>query len=425
MVLSISLLTRQRILIGILSLMISGNAHAQIVDWIIDQAAQSIVNEAEKQLGEIGNSLWNSIIESEAKASITKKANKLKDIEIDRTKELKLLEKYKDIPIYRYSEMYPLMFSKTESYLNPLNNIEISKLGNGVVMNTLQAMQDSIRNAITTTQLSELLTKQALDSLCIMENSEYLNKLLLDDINHSRAIAILLNNHPEAVRVYANLSKTEFRRKILHLYYWAVAADAHRRCLSKKRKLINPRNVKIVQSDSMFLIIYKGEEYGAILGNKIVCKNINLLNLCNVPNTQYHYNNMMYETDALGRVVRAEQQVNRDYKGKCKDKGAVKPKDCTKFRCSKLYNKFYSLGFPKYQSPDCNINTVYLKDDIFKQNKKQVKLLMKEINKGASNSYRIVTKLTYDDDTFYCKGINIELHSAHCKQSVNPVLREF
>jgi hypothetical protein len=50
---------------------------------------------------------------------------------------------------------------------------------------------------------------------------------------------------------------------------------------------------------------------------------------------------------------------------------------------------------------------------------------MKEINKGASNSYRIVTKLTYDDDTFYCKGINIELHSAHCKQSVNPVLREF
>ena len=53
MVLSISLLTRQRILIGILSLMISGNAHAQIVDWIIDQAAQSIVNEAEKQLGEI------------------------------------------------------------------------------------------------------------------------------------------------------------------------------------------------------------------------------------------------------------------------------------------------------------------------------------------------------------------------------------
>ena len=115
--------------------MISGNAHAQIVDWIIDQAAQSIVNEAEKQLGEIGNSLWNSIIESEAKASITKKANKLKDIEIDRTKELKLLEKYKDIPIYRYSEMYPLMFSKTESYLNPLNNIEISKLGNGVIMN--------------------------------------------------------------------------------------------------------------------------------------------------------------------------------------------------------------------------------------------------------------------------------------------------
>ncbi len=59
----------------------------------------------------------------------------MKDIEIDRTKELKLLEKYKDIPIYRYSEMYPLMFSKTESYLNPLNNIEISKLGNGVIMN--------------------------------------------------------------------------------------------------------------------------------------------------------------------------------------------------------------------------------------------------------------------------------------------------
>ena len=34
---------------------------------------------------------------------------------------------------------------------------------------------------------------------------------------------------------------------------------------------------------------------------------------------------------------------------------------------------------------------------------------MKEINKGASNSYKIVTKLTYDDDTFYCKGINIEI----------------
>ena len=52
----------------------------------------------------------------------------MKDIEIDRTKELKLLEKYKDIPIYRYSEMYPLMFSKTESYLNPLNNIELEKI---------------------------------------------------------------------------------------------------------------------------------------------------------------------------------------------------------------------------------------------------------------------------------------------------------
>ena len=49
---------------------------------------------------------------------------------------------------------------------------------------------------------------------------------------------------------------------------------------------------------------------------------------------------MMYKTDAVGRVVRAEQQVNRAYKGKCKDKGAVKPNDCKKFRGSKLYNKF-------------------------------------------------------------------------------------
>ncbi|WP_418213047.1 hypothetical protein [Bacteroides difficilis] len=412
MSLLISLLNKRRILLGILSLIISGNVHAQIVDWIIDQAAQSIVSAAEEQLSGIGNSLWNSIVESEAKSSITANANKLKDLKIDRTKELELLGKYKNVSIYQYNEMYPLMYSKMKSYLNPLSNIKVAALGNGAIIAASQTMQDSIKKATTVTQLSELVTKQVLDSLYVMENSDHLNRLLFDDINRSRAIAILLNNHPNAVRVYANLSKTELCGQLQQLYYWSVTADSHKEGLPKKNKLIKPRYIEFVQSDSLVLIVYNGEEYGAISGNKIICKNIDLLNLCSMPNTQYYYNNMMYKTDALGRVIEVVQQVSHAYKGKCKDRGTVKSKDCAKFKYSNLYNKFYSLGLQKYQSPDCNINTIYLKkDDTFKKNKKQVKLLLKEIAKGKSDNYIIVTKLIYDDNTFYCKGVNLALYS--------------
>lgn len=411
MSLSIISITRLRIIIFLCLLMMSTNAQSQIIDWIIDQAAQSIVNEAESQLSGMGNTLWNSIIESNAKSSVENKAKTFKDIPIDRSKEAELAMRYKNMTLCEYPGMYAVMLNNINAYLNPLKNIKMSVLGDGTVMRASQLMQDSINNSIVVKQLSEIMIQQVLDSLSVMEDSKQLSELLLDDINYSKAIAVFLNNHPEAVRVYANSSKTELRGNLSHLYYWSVGADAHKEYLSKKKnKLINPRFVKFVQSNDEVIIYYGNRYCGKIKGNEISCNTIDLLNLCGAPNMEYYYGNMVYRTDAIGRVVQSLQVIENQYKSKCKEKGSIKSKYFAKFKSNESFNHTYGLGLKKYQSPDCNMNTIYMrKDEHFKKHKKMIKLIQKKIGKSQSK-YVLETKLNYNDEcTYYVKNVDVEL----------------
>ena len=404
-----------RLLVVFSLLCVSSKANSQVIDWLVDGAANYVIEEAKNQLGlnNLGGRLWDAIVDADAEATIDEKAATLSDITIDRSKVNTVSGKYPGASRWTYGSGHSTLSSHIQYYLNPLANVGVSSLGNGKANSTLSAYRDSLKNSFAVSALSDVVNKQVLDSLEIMTNSTELKQLLLEDLNDAPSLIIFLNKHPEGVRVYANSRTTKLRKDPYHLYYWSVSADAHRSTLSKKdkKKLLDPRQFFFTPSENGQINIVNGTEKIGLITNptnhpSITCFSPELMNFCAAPNATYTYQNIKMETDALGRLIRTTQTIGEMYKGKSKVKTTLSAKNASKYKSDKIHSKALELGFSKYSLPQSNFNMVYASSEIVSGLKKKLKSIQKQMPKNVDDAQIAVT-LKYTTNKKYADAVDV------------------
>ena len=193
-----------------------------------------------------------------------------------------------------------------------------------------------------------------------------------------------------------------------HLLYWTEQADSHRPLLSRKAKLLNPKQIIFEEDEKCHIrISYNGQTLGYIDGCQITCENIELLNLQARPNTSYSYNNTTYNTDALGRIVSTKQKINTTNKRKCNKKSLIKKKEYIAVHGSKSVQQLFSIALIEYGAPDVLQNNFFYEKT---SSNKVVAKEMKRFYRQACKSYNeniIETQLEYNDCGLIPCGISI------------------
>ncbi len=327
-------------------------SEAQILDMIVDYATEQITSKVKSYISDAASSFWDSMVESEARDAIEEKARKLSDYDIPQTQLQQLVEKNGfsgEGSINPANLINPIptgIRSNFNMKVMSFGNTHLSTLGNGCVGVSMSAYNDSVRLSSQFQRLEDALSPAVMDSIAAIGLS---TDYLLSDINQDPRLAVMLNNHPQIIRVYGNSISTQLRTDPSHLYYWGVIADSHRIHLPRKTKLINPRFIKFDGTGSNVTLFMNGEKLGEYNLTRRMLKaySIEILNLLPEANLTYTFNNTDFITDELGRVVEIAFPLNK--KGKTIAKSKVKYKDLCISQSVTPGNDLYSLILKTYK----------------------------------------------------------------------------
>jgi hypothetical protein len=314
-----------RLFLAICFFISSQQAGAQIIDIISDYVTDKITERVTNYISNAASSFWDGMVESDARSSIEEKAKELKDYDIQKTSLNNLIvnNKYTDKENFSSANVInPIPSGIQNSFgkrIKAFGNTRLSAIGDGLVGDAMRFYSDSVMQTIHYRSLEDVLSQTALDSVNILGIPK---ESLLSDINKDSRLAVLFNNHPQIIRVYANSISTVYKSDLAHLYYWGVVADSHRKNLPKKSRLMNPRFIQFVQSGQLLTLTNNNEELGTfdISQQLITVYSTDLLNYMPKENLKYVYNGTYFSTDELGRVKDINFPLNKNSKKGAKNK---------------------------------------------------------------------------------------------------------
>ena len=359
------------------------SSEAQLIDMIADYAAEQITNKVRSYIYDAASSLWDEMVESEARDAIEERAKKLSDYHIsqEELQQLMVRNGYPNDESINAANIINPISSGIRSNFNlkvmSFGNTHLSALGNGCIGASMRAYNDSVSLSLKVQSLEDVLSQTVMDSIAAIGLSK---DNLLSDINQDPRLAIMFNNHPQIVRVYSNSLSTKLRTNPSHLYYWGVIADSHRKLLPRKTKLINPRFIKFEGTGSTVTLSKNGEQLGEYYldGRKLKVSSIEILNLLPAANTSYFFDNTVFATDELGRVTEITFPLNK--KGKKIAKSKVKYKDLCYSQSIEPGSDLYSLVMKTYkESPALAFALPLEKSENVKLQNKSLKKHTKDI----------------------------------------------
>lgn len=298
------------------------------------------------------------------------------------------------------------MSNYVHSLLYFMNNVGIDEVANGSIKESSALYQDSLKNILEIVSLEHILNSQMLDSLRVYGEEKVL-KYILEDIMDDKRIAYLLNTNPRTLRIYINSMNSHLRKNPAHLSYWATDNDfEHAVDFPNNTFIIDPFKLSFRGKD-----IYSGDKLIASIDNHgLQVYDINLLNLIPMPNSIYHYDNITYHTDAIGRVVRVEQTISLEGRGKCKQRAKLKAKHFATQQIAKEQLKAYHLGLIKYRAPECYVNTIFVTNS--QENKKAIKTVNKEVrkNNNSNKKTKVITVIDYEKGSRLSRMVTININ---------------
>ena len=340
-------------------------------------------------------------IEKEVKASV----EKLNSIDLGKT-ELNKVGKSYSAKAKSSSKMDEEMSELVHSYIYNMARVKLTEVANGSIEETSIRYQDSLVHALSVSSLEDVLSAQVLDSLNAM-GYENLIGILLNDIKNEKKIAYALNSNPKALRIYVNSLGSDLRRSPAHLLYWSAnGIYEHVTSIPRNTQLINPFDVSFRDNK----LYWRDNDIATTDGSRLLINDINLLNLYPQSKAIYMYGNTKYYTDAIGRVIKVEQTITQDDKGKCGQRANLKLKNFKSQKATEEQLLEYHIGLIDYKAPICFINTTYIENS--KENKNAIKTIKKEVKSlfKLHNNIRVTTVLDYSRGTQHCSSLTISVN---------------
>lgn len=371
----------------------------QIKDYIYGEV-NSILHTTNSYLGSFGSSIWEGVVDYKLESDLEESAQKFEEFEPKRLELNDLQNRYSAYArTTPYSNIHTEHTTNIHGLIHAKKDVPIKVLGNGVVKQAIDRSNQETEEQMQITALDDVLLPNVMDSIRHYAASEaVLPQTLLEDMRKNYRMAVFLNQHPTAVRVYCNSLRTSIlRSNIAHLLYWSETADAHHSMLSRKAILINPRNIKFEDGGIGVNIMYNGQRLGFMQGNEITCESIELLNLQAMPKTRYLYGNFVYRTDAMGRVESVIQKLAKSYKAKCPQKSKVKKNDFAAVHGTKDVCLSLAIAPLEFGAPEV------LQNSFFYEKSDANKIALKALKKGyktilkSENVETIETTLEYSD----------------------------
>ena len=363
---------------------------AQIADLITDYVTECITDYVTEQFNSYINSSWDEIITEGAIDAIIEKSRELKDFEIRKDGLTDLLQSSPyssngDINVKVLFESIPLNV-KTEFYKNTHSTKEVplSFLGGGFVK--VRSAAYSIRF------LENVFSQQLLDSISCFHELD-LKGPIKSDFDKNRRLVPLFNNHPGAVRIYANSYNSFFRKDAGHLLYWATCADSVYGKLSKKNKKKFVNANELIFEDGK--VLYNGQTIAQydLYKSTFVVMDVNLLNFYPKGNSTYKVHNTAYTTDVLGRVVEIDFFLSQNKVKKFKN--PIKFEHICKAVDVENEENFYFEVLEKYNIDPSLAFAIPV--DWSKEEKKKVKLFHKMLKRKLKEQegLKVNIKLEY------------------------------
>ncbi|MDE5787422.1 MAG: hypothetical protein K2H79_02615, partial [Bacteroidaceae bacterium] len=359
-----------RILLSVSTLMgFNLPSSAQIAEWLADQIRSEIQNQISSvtnynsnYLGSFGSYIWESVVNAKCESDLEEKALEFRKFNIDRSFLDRVPKKYPHSNKYwsDYSEIFPLLNSRANGYFHGKSNVKFRDAAHEAIARYAATYIDSVSSTGRLNCKELELSQAVIDSLAKCASFPGGIDSVTNDMKQYPTLAIFLNNHPEAVRVYCNsIIAPGLRRDTRHLSYWALKADSHRHLLNKKQRLLNPRLLRFVQKDKGIDILQEEELIGQIVDDKLYVCNINLMNLLGRPNTTYVLADNQWMTDEYGRVEKATQMYGKSYKGKCKQKSKLNVKKLKGILNEETYAETGFYNQPEFGTPEVLLNTYF------------------------------------------------------------------
>lgn len=371
------------------ALMSAATSYAQIGEWIANQIREEIEGEISKitnynsnNLGSFGSYIWESVVSAKCESDLKDKAKEFRNFEIDKRYSDLVPGRYPNRSTYwlAHSEIVPTLLNHANEYFHGEANIKFSEVADSKINKYALAYIDSIESSFKIENIGSVLNKAVLDSLKQFAFQSELTTTLLNDINEHNNLAVILNNHPEAVRVYAHsIGASALRTSPQHLLYWSVKADSHKDNIPPKQSIINPRSLYFTQNSSVVDILSGETLIARLRGNIMEVYDVNIMNLMGRPNTTYVFGNNQWQTDEHGRVINAKQEREKTLKKKCKQKVGIKQKSFSTVLEIPTTSEIGFYNSIEFGAPEVLLN-VYVHDRS-KDNKNAIKLAKKSQNK--------------------------------------------
>lgn len=389
---------------------------------------ESLVQDAiDEAVDEFKTSLWGSILDSEAQSEVKSRAKTLSEFTIDQSNKNEIQRSLGRYSLYdlngQYSTVNRKLYGHIDKCFNNKHNLKFAELGEGMLPITMGNYRNSLLRTIEVNHLSDVLSKEALDTLSAIDSDGQLSRLLLKDIKDDCSLVGVFNNHPELLRTYKQLSKTDLRTQTSQIVYWGQTVKQFNDLIppQSREKTINPESLTFVQEKAYTNVYLKDEKIGfikgntddttsIIKGNTIACYNPDLANMVAMPNAEYRFQNITFKTDNLGRVVSVVGTLNPSGKGSSDTKPSMNPKVLEPLKSSDELVLSISPALEGFGVPYCYLNMAYFKKtDSNKEAQKQLKQQLKDMKKQGVESARIVSIIEYEDDDLKCSEMTITL----------------
>ena len=389
---------------------------------------ESLVQDAiAEAVDEFKTSLWGSILDSEAQSEVKARAKTLSEFTIDQSNKNEIQRSLGRYSLYdlngQYSTVNRKLYGHIDKCFNNKHNLKFAELGEGMLPITMGNYRNSLLRTIEVNHLSDVLSKEALDTLSAIDSDGQLSRLLLKDIKDDCSLVGVFNNHPELLRTYKQLSKTDLRTQTSQIVYWGQTVKQFNDLIppQSREKTINPESLTFVQEKAYTNVYLKDEKIGfikgntddttsIIKGNTIACYNPDLANMVAMPNAEYRFQNITFKTDNLGRVVSVVGTLNPSGKGSSDAKPSMNPKVLEPLKSSNELVLSIAPALEGFGVPYCYLNMAYFKKtDSNKEAQKQLKQQLKDMKKQGVESARIVSIIEYEDDDLKCSEMTITL----------------
>lgn len=308
---------------------------AQVTDWIVNQIVDQV----------IGNIIDN-IAETAGRAAAPSKEQLYSN---SKPSTSTVFDDYKSKISYRSrGEAFLGMNRDVKSYKMSLVDADVNKIYKGFYMdkNIQQTIRDWAKNnRMSNDTLMDLSkNKEKYQQLLNLRNligdksysvwldqtrvSDELTKIF-DDLSCNVRLLTLLSSQPQAVKSYTKFMESPLRRDHTFMYYVSRQAD----CLEymwdslfHKVPHITARELKAeFKNDKTLLFSYDKKRCGTVSKNEfgeydLVCNDPALLDLYPIGNANIYYDNVVWETDNIGRPIKATLSLSSLLRAGKKDK---------------------------------------------------------------------------------------------------------